>query len=227
MKTGAEHLISFYKNLKPPKNLPANIEWLYPQKDAAVMKIVEQFFHQYYSDAQTRTLLLGINPGRFGAGVTGVNFTAPKQLKQFCGIEHSFKNQSELSAEFIYEMIEAYGGVEKFYANSFIGSVCPLGFIKNGKNINYYDDKELLSVVNPFIEKSMKQLIDFNVNRNVCFCIGGEKNYKYLSALNEKHHWFETIKALPHPRFIMQYKRKQKQQYIEQYVQCLSNKNLS
>ena len=140
----ATHLFSFYNTLEPPKNLPDQIEWLYPQKEPGVMKIVEQFLQRYYSDDKPRKIFLGINPGRFGAGVTGVNFTAPRQLKEFCGIDHPFKNQTELSAEFIYDMINAFGGPSRFYGEFFIGSVCPLGFIKNGKNINYYDDKELL-----------------------------------------------------------------------------------
>jgi Domain of unknown function (DUF4918) len=222
MKTWAEHLLSLYANLKLPERLPNDIEWLYPQKDPAVVKIFETFLQKYYNDDQPRRILLGINPGRFGAGVTGVNFTAPKQLKEFCGIDHEFKKQSELSAEFIYEMITAYGGAEKFYSHFFIGSVCPLGFIKQGKNINYYDDRELLQTVEPFMIRSLKTLLHFNVDRKTGFAIGGEKNYKYLLSLNHRFQWFEEIIPLPHPRFIMQYRRKQKQQFIQQYLQFIT-----
>lgn len=222
MKTWAEHLLNFYGNLKPPKHLPNNIDWLYPQKDPAVMNIFEQFLYKYYNDSKPRRILLGINPGRFGAGVTGVNFTAPKQLKEYCEIDHEFKKQTELSAEFIYEMIAAYGGVEKFYAHYFIGSVCPLGFIKQGKNINYYDDRELLKTAEPFIIKSLEQVLDFNVDTKIGFAIGGEKNFKYLSSLNDRFQWFEEILPLPHPRFIMQYRRKQKKQFIQQYLQFIT-----
>lgn len=222
MKTWAQHLLDFYSNLKPLKQLPNDIEWLYPQTDDAVMKIFEQFLQKYYNDSEPRRIFLGINPGRFGAGVTGVNFTAPKQLKEYCGIDHEFKNQSELSAEFIYEMINTYGGAEKFYSHFFIGSVCPLGFVKHGKNINYYDDKELLKTVEPFIIKNLKKLLDFNVDQKTCFAIGGEKNFKYLSSLNDRFKWFEEIVPLPHPRFIMQYRHKQKQQFIQQYLQFIT-----
>jgi len=221
MKIWAENLLFFYSQLKPPKQLPNDIEWLFPQQDAVVMKIFESFLYKYYNDNKPRRLLLGINPGRFGAGVTGVNFTAPKQLKEFCGIDHYFKKQTELSAEFIYDMIAAYGGTEKFYSRFFIGSVCPLGFIKQGKNINYYDDKELVKIVEPFIVKNLEQLLDFNVDRKNCLAIGGEKNFKYLSSLNQRFGWFEEITPLPHPRFIMQYRRKQKQQFIQQYLQFI------
>jgi len=222
MKTWADHLLSFYCHLNPPKNLPKDIVWLYPQKDDAVIKIVDEFLKKYYSDQNQRKILLGINPGRFGAGVTGVNFTAPKQLKEYCGIGHSFKKQTELSAEFIYDLITAYGGVQKFYSHFFIGSVCPLGFIKHGKNINYYDDRELLKTVEPFIIKSLEQLLDFNVDRKTGFAIGGEKNFKYLNSLNDRFHFFEEIIPLPHPRFIMQYRRKQKQLFIGQYLQSIA-----
>jgi hypothetical protein len=213
--------LSFYKNLQPPKALPNDIEWLYPQQQEGVMDIVSAFLNKYYADDAPRKLFLGINPGRFGAGVTGVNFTAPKQLKEDCGIDHPFKNQTELSAEFIYEMIHAYGGVKGFYEHFFIGSVCPLGFVQHGKNINYYDDKELIKTVQPFIIQSINDLISYRVDRSVCFCIGGEKNYKYLSSLNGQHQWFEKIIALPHPRFIMQYRRKQKEQFVQQYLQAI------
>jgi hypothetical protein len=217
----ANDLFNFYKGLKPPAVLPEDIEWLYPQKDPEVMNVVKIFLDKYYNDTRYRRLLLGINPGRFGAGVTGVNFTAPKQLFEECGIAHSFKNQTELSAEFIYEMINAYGGPKAFYSNYFIGSVCPLGFIKNEKNINYYDDKKLLEAVEPFIIKAIKKQVSFPVDRDTCYAIGGEKNFKYLSSLNNRFQWFENIIPLPHPRFIMQYRRKKKQDYISQYLEAL------
>src|SRR5262249_1243902 len=137
--TIGEGITRFYQNLAPPKKLPANVELLFPQQSKEVMEVVEIFFKKFYNDNRERRLLFGIKPGRFGAGTTGINFTAPRQLKEFCGIAHAFKeNQSELSAEFIYDMIQAYGGVKKFYSNYFITSISPLGFIKNGINLNYY-----------------------------------------------------------------------------------------
>lgn len=221
MSTWAHHLFNFYKGLQPPQAVPAGIGWLYPQQSAEVMEVVQCFLQKYYSDAAPRTLLLGINPGRFGAGVTGVNFTAAKQLTEICAVKHPFKPGSELSAEFIYNMIAAYGGPEQFYSKFFIGSVCPLGFVKGGKNINYYDDKALLGVVEPFIVESMNKLLSFHFRRDKCYCIGEGKNHGYLSKLNEKHGWFERVIPLPHPRFIMQYRRKAIPDFINQYLQLL------
>ena len=203
--------------------LPNNIQWLLPQQSGEVVKLASAFFQKFYNDAAPRRLLLGINPGRFGAGLTGVNFTGAKQLTQHCGIENNLRPRSELSAEFIYDVIEAYGGAQKFYAHFFIGAVCPLGFVKEGKNINYYDDKALLQTVQPFIMENLKKLLSFNVHTDKCLCIGGEKNYKYLSRLNDEHGLFKKIVPLPHPRFILQYRRRDRNVYLQQYLAALED----
>ena len=213
----AKSIINFYRSLDPP-SLPKGIEILFPQQTKEVMKVVETFFTKFYNDTKPRHLIFGINPGRFGAGTTGINFTAPKQLKEFCGIDHGFKSQTELSAEFIYESIQAFGGVEKFYKNYFITSVSPLGFIKGGLNINYYDDKDLQQAVTPFIINNIQKQIALGFRTDFCICIGGDKNLKFFSALNNEYKFFNEIVPLPHPRFIMQYRRKQKEKYIQQYL---------
>src|SRR4030095_2969931 len=159
----SDSLSNFYQSLQPPENLPKDIGILFPQQDPGIMELVKKFFDTYFNDSSQRHLMLGINPGRYGAGITGINFTAPRQLKENCRIDHSLKLSSELSAEFIYDMIGEYGGVKKFYTDWFISAVCPLGFVtssapgstpnpfkggdathkaKGGKNINYYDDKK-------------------------------------------------------------------------------------
>jgi hypothetical protein len=213
----AEGIINFYRSLEPPL-LPKRIEILFPQKSEEVMNVVETFFYKFYNDTNPRHLIFGINPGRFGAGTTGINFTAPKQLKEICGIDHCFKSQTELSAEFIYESIQAFGGIKNFYENYFITSVSPLGFVTNGVNLNYYDDKDLQHAVTPFIISSIQKQIALGFKTDFCICIGGDKNLKFFSALNKEYKFFDEIVPLPHPRFIMQYRRKQKEIYIQQYL---------
>ena len=222
MNTWADRLFYFYTSLQPP-NLPDNISWLYPQQQEEVRNLLNLFLRKYYSDDAERTLLLGINPGRYGAGITGINFTAPKQLRECCKIENPFSG-SELSAEFIYTIIQAYGGTKNFYRNFFIGSVCPLGFVQNKKNLNYYDSKELLKTIEPFIVENLTKLLSYKVNKEKCICIGGEKNFAYLFSLNQKYRWFKNIVSVPHPRFIMQYKRKYIQNYINIYLDVLKRK---
>jgi hypothetical protein len=218
--TFASKLVHFYKTLQPPERLPKGVGVLFPQESKEVMKLVKIFFDTYFNDNKPRRLSVGINPGRFGAGITGINFTAPRQLKNNCGIEHSFGNSSELSAEFIYEVIEKYGGAQKFYADHFIGSISPLGYIKDGINMNYYDDRKLQEAIRPFVIENMQKQIAMGFKKDRCICIGGEKNFKFLSALNKEYNFFEEIIPLPHPRFILQYRRKQKDAYIQQYLEA-------
>jgi Domain of unknown function (DUF4918) len=218
--TLASKLIRFYQTLQPPK-LSQEVGLLFPQKNKEVIAVVKQFMNKYYNDSKPRRLLFGINPGRFGGGITGINFTGPRQLKENCGIDHPFGNSSELSAEFIYEVIDKYGGPDKFYSDYFISAVCPLGFTKNGINLNYYDDKQLQKVITPFIIENIQKQLSFSFERDRCICIGGEKNFTFLTALNKEHGFFKEIVPVPHPRFILQYRRKQKEVYLEQYLTAL------
>ncbi|MBN8665104.1 MAG: DUF4918 family protein [Chitinophagales bacterium] len=218
----SEQILAFYTNLRVPERLPRGVEVLYPFADAAVQAVMQQFYAQYFHDTKERTLIFGINPGRHGAGITGINFTAPRQLLHDCGIQHTFGDSSELSAEFIYAMIQAYGGAEKFYQTFFISAVSPLGYVLKGKNLNYYDTPLLQRRLKPFIVDCIMQQIQWPVNRKRCICIGGDKNLRYLSDLNDQYQWFQEIDVLPHPRFIMQYKRKYLQDYIAQYLDVLT-----
>ncbi len=218
----SDTIINFYLQLQPPKKLPSGVEVLFPHAQPAVQTIIRTFFSKYYSSEKKRGLIFGINPGRLGAGITGINFTAPRQLSNNCGITHPFKESSEISAEFIYEMIDAYGGPGVFYDDWFITPVCQLGFVKQGKNVNYYDDTNLIKAVSPYIIQHIEAVLAIGFNQQHCFCIGEDKNYRFLSSLNEKYNWFQQITPLPHPRFIMQYKRKDKHQFIAQYIDALT-----
>jgi hypothetical protein len=189
-----------------------------------VMPIVSEFYHKFYDDDDSRHLILGINPGRFGAGVTGIPFTDSKRLKEKCGLIIPQLDTFETSSVFIYEMIDAFGGPGPFYHNFFISAVCPLGFTAAGKNgtfinFNYYDNKQLLDSIHDFIVESLKMQISIGIERDICFCLGTGKNYTFLKGLNEHHHFFEEIVPLEHPRFIMQYKLKQKKEFIEKYIE--------
>lgn len=192
-----------------------------PYKDKYTMGLCDKFYQKYYHDVPSRTLMLGINPGRFGSGTTGISFTDPVKLEKICGIKNTLPKKTELSADFIYRMIEAYGGPKAFYQNYFISSVSPLGFTREGKNLNYYDDKKLQMAVTPFVIDSINRIMKIGINPDKCFCIGEGKNFDFLNKLNEGHHWFGEIIPLPHPRFIMQYRRRKVLTYIERYLKLL------
>jgi hypothetical protein len=101
--------------------------------------------------------------------------------------------------------------------------VCPLGFTapgQNGKevNYNYYDSRELTRAVHDFIIDSIRRQLAMGIATDIGFCFGAGKNEKFLRQLNDKHHFFDRILALPHPRFVMQYQSRNKQAYIDQYL---------
>lgn len=189
-----------------------------PFKNKDTYNICKKFYHKYYNDNNPRHLILGINPGRFGGGITGIPFTDPLRLLSVCGIENNFQKKQELSSVFVYDMIASFGGAESFYNKFYISSISPLGFTKNNKNLNYYDDRDLEQSLKEFIIENINLQLSFGISRDIVFCLGEGKNFKYLSKLNSEMQFFEKVVPLPHPRFIMQYRLKKKDEYIEQYL---------
>jgi hypothetical protein len=215
--TLAAQILSFYRTLKIKSDLPEGVVVLNPYVNAQSFFYCEQFYNKYYDDREERTIILGINPGRHGGGITGIPFTDPIKLEQYCGIVNPFAKKPELSADFIYTMINAFGGPDVFYRKFYFGSVSPLGFTQGGKNLNYYDIKTLQHSLKPFIVESLLHQLSFNINRAICYCLGEGENFKFLNQLNEELQVFKKIVPLAHPRFIMQYRRKKVSAYVEDY----------
>jgi hypothetical protein len=220
--TFADKVLAFYKQLAIPGKLPKGVAILNPYQDENAFELCIQFYKKYYNDSNPRKIILGINPGRFGGGITGIPFTDPLKLENICGIKNDMQKKVELSADYIYKMIEAFGGPEKFYGQYFFNSVSPLGFTQDGKNLNYYDTPELMKSLEKFILKSINQLIEMGIDTKNSYCLGEGANYKYLSNLNLREKFFGEIIPLAHPRFIMQYKRKSIDLYIKDYLGKLS-----
>ena len=221
--TFADKLLTFHKDLTPYQNLPAGVEVLFPFDNAETWAVMTAFFKKYFDDTQQRTLIFGINPGRFGAGITGTPFTDPKKLEEICGIPNNFKKRFELSADFVYEYIDGFGGPDHFYNYFYITSLCPLGFVKDGKNYNYYDAKPLEKAVEKHIIHNIKTHLDFGCNSKVALCMGKGKNYKYFHQLNKKHGFFDEVIPLPHPRWVMQYRRKRMEEFRDLFVETLKS----
>ncbi len=223
MKTFADRAIHFYNDLWINTSLPAGSEILNPYENPAVKDIVTAFFTRFYNDQQDRVILLGINPGRFGAGISGITFTDPIRLEEDCQIPNGFEKRAELSSRFIYDVISSYGGCQAFYQHFFLSAVSPLGFVRDGKNLNYYDDRELEAALGKFIESSFRDQIDLGIRKDKAICLGEGKNMKYLEKLNKKLDLFGEIISLPHPRWVMQYRFKRKEEFIEKYLEVLQS----
>lgn len=226
----AQSILSFLFSLElDNRQLPDGIQAMNPfqgSNEREIRRIAEQFYKRFYDSTIPRRMILGINPGRLGAGSTGIPFTDTKRLAAYAGIDDLDFSTHEPSSVFVYEMIEAYGGAAAFYQDYYISSACPLGFIKqnakgNWVNYNYYDSKELAMAVRQYIIDTIWEQIDFGVDREVAICWGTGKNYAYLSKLNKEQGFFKELVPLEHPRYIIQYKSKMKQHYIDKYITTL------
>jgi len=226
----ADQIIRFNEQLVYTGDpLPPGIRIMNPFRESEqAMVISETFYRKFYNDSNKRHLILGINPGRFGAGLTGIPFTDTKRLVSECHIPYEGKISHEPSSVFVYDMIDAFGGVEAFYSKFYINSLCPLGVTiidEKGKekNYNYYDSPALQKAVTGYIMENIRTQISLGVETDVCFCFGTGKNENFLRKLNDEYHFFGKIVALEHPRFIMQYKARSKQLYIDKYLSAFQS----
>ena len=204
-KTFAQKVIQFDENLSNISiELPEGFKIINPfngDKKETVRKISTSFYKRFYNDRNNRRLILGSSPARRGTAVTGVPFEDALHLQ--------------------------YGGCEKFYSDFYMNFVCPIGIVKTnskGKNVNcnYYDNKKLQETLYSLIINSIKSQINFGIDTSVCYCIGSGKNYDFMTKINNKYHFFKKIIPLEHPRFIMQYNSKHKDEFLKKYLEALN-----
>jgi hypothetical protein len=206
----------FYRSLQPPR-VPRGIRVMNPYAHERVCHYVRAFLDKFYSDNAPRVLVLGINPGRFGAGLTGVTFTDPVALADECGIPNDMPRRRELSSIFVYDVIKRLGGPHAFFSSFFLTAAAPLGFTKRGLNYNYYDDPALRRAVTPFVVDSIRRQIEIGGRSDHAVIFGMGENYRFLARLNDEHGFFRQLHALEHPRFILQYRRKRVDEYLAKY----------
>lgn len=223
----SDRILDFNRVLDFSGSLPEDVRVMNPfRENLVIWPAVEQFYQKYYADERPRRLILGINPGRLGAGATGIPFTDTKRLEGVCGIQAPGFATHEPSSVFVYEVIEAYGGPEAFYGRYYISSLCPLGLLARNPagrwvNCNYYDRPDIVAALDGYIRWNVRTQIAMGADTDICF-IFGKKNAQYFDRLNKEECWFERYEVLEHPRFIAQYRQRQKDSYIAAYLQKLS-----
>lgn len=225
--TRAEAILHWYDQLELKVQLPEHIRELNPYIDMpkGTRNALETYYHRFYGDEKPRELILGINPGRLGAGTTGIPFTDTPALASI-GIENPDLKTTETSADFVWKVVEAYGGADAFFGKFFIGAVSPLGFIQlnnkgNWVNFNYYDEASVFEMLTPFIVEQLHIQKELVGNPDRVFLFGTGQNAKAMHKLNDQHGFFKEIIALEHPRFIMQYRRKRLDEFVERFVGVL------
>lgn len=177
---------------------------------------------KFYHDNRTRKFIIGINPSRHGAGITGVPFTDTKRLDQVCGIKMKSAYTHEVSSVFIYDMIKSYGGAMSFYKKFYVNSPFPLAIVRKAKNnewlnANYYDDNKLFECVKDFMIESLQKHINLGLDTTEVFILG-KRNADYINKLNKEQKLFDKLTVLEHPRFIQQYKLRDKKLFIDKYL---------
>ena len=223
MNTFADRVINFNTHLTYNDALPKGFDVLNPYMDnPETMEVMRAFYHKFYNDNRQRKFIIGINPSRHGAGVTGVPFTDTKRLESECGIAMKSAHTHEISSVFMYDMIQQYGGVAKFYNDFYINSPFPLAIVRkasDGKwlNANYYDEEVLFKSVKDYMIATLKKHIALGVDTQKVFVLG-KKNATFLQKLNKEATLFGEMVVLEHPRFIQQYKSKEKQLYIDKFL---------
>ncbi|MGC4003008.1 MAG: DUF4918 family protein [Pirellulales bacterium] len=220
--TFAARMNAFNRNLRLQVGLPAGVAAMNPFRESPLaLRCADAFYDKYYADHAPRWGIFGINPGRFGAGLTGVPFTDFKKLREICKVDVEGHSSNEPSSTFIYAMIAAMGGAAKFYRRYYINSLCPLGFVLEKKpgrwvNYNYYDDPAVFAAVKPFMAATLKRQIALGLRRETAFCLG-KKNLTYFARLNDEFGFFGDLIELPHPRYVVQYKFNLMRAYVEEY----------
>lgn len=230
MGTLGAAMLGMNRSLRFDAQLPEGFGILDPFRGPSadvIWRINTAFYKRFYSDAAPRRLILGINPGRLGAGLTGIPFTDTKRLTEDCGIACPELHSHEPSSVFVYRVIHAMGGPGAFYSRFLISSVCPLGFLyhkANGRpvNANYYDSAALSTAVMPFIEQSLRTHVAMGLRTDVVFCLGAGDNFRALTAIDKRLGLFGRIVPLDHPRYIMQYRAKMMDEYVERFINLLN-----
>ncbi|MCB2379411.1 DUF4918 family protein [Hymenobacter sp. BT635] len=222
MSTFADRLLHFLTSFPLPTGLPDEATALSPYQEAMPRELFTRFARRYYHDNQPRIALLGINPGRLGNGRTGVAFTDPVALADHCGIANELPRHRELSSQFVYEVVQALGGPTLFYQDFFLGSLYPHVLLRQGRNYNYYDSPALLKALDPAIRLSLQQqVLEVGLVRRVAVCLG-RRNGQHLLRLNQELQLFDQIHVLDHPRYLMQYKRRDLPAHVARYVAVLT-----
>jgi F0F1-type ATP synthase gamma subunit len=70
------------------------------------------------------------------------------------------------------------------------------------------------------IVKSVSTQLDFGAERKKVIIVG-KKNATFFKQINKEYNFFKDIVVLDHPRYIMQYKRKQIDSYLKEYIDLI------
>lgn len=100
--------------------------------------MMNEFYGRFYRDGVPKTVLCGLNPGRLGAGKTGVPLLDFRSLALLMPDLAGGRHETERSAQFFFSVIEGIGA-ERFFQSFYVTNISWVGYLKDGKNLNFYD----------------------------------------------------------------------------------------
>lgn len=217
MKTIVEDYFDFYEIFKDKYS-----ETLEGKNIKILSKFLEnknniiEFHKRYVQPNSPKIVICGINPGRNGAGLTGIPFIDFKSLSKM--LPNIAKEESEQSAKFFYSVIQEFG-IENFYQKFHVTNISWYGFsqIDKQKNVNYDNISTEIAIF--LIEKFVEEMEFINPD----FIIPLSKNVFYeLKSLKERN----KIKAeigtrLCHPSWISTYRSNDINLWTNKYVETL------
>jgi len=160
---------------------------------------VKHFYEKYYANGYPKTVLCGINPGKNGAGKTGIPFLDFDSLSKLIdGIEHT---DTERSAQFFYDVVQEFG-VEKFYRSFYVTNISWMGYMKENKNVNYY---QLSDPVKEFIYDAFKHEMSV-VGPKTIISLSQEVKKTVNDIFQDSG--IDTATTLPHPNYCVFPKKK-------------------
>ena len=153
---------------------------------------IEKFNRKYYGEKLPKTVLCGINPGKNGAGKTGIPFIDFKSLSEI--MDDIDRNDTERSAQFFYDIVKEIG-VTRFYKSFYITNISWVGYLKDGKNLNYYD---LPLIAKRFVYDMFKYEMKLVSPRKI-ISLSGEVKKTVTELFGNSN--IDIKEQLPHPNY--------------------------
>jgi len=173
-------------------------------------QVMDDFWRRFYPEELPRHVICGLNPGRFGAGLTGVPFTDFQTLSRWMpSVE---RQDTEPSAQFFAQVVAAVG-VEAFFRRFYVTNVSAVGYVKDGRNLNYHDlPAGALEVVERrFVE-------EMEIVRPQQIIALGRQVERSIKRLMPN----VVVSYLPHPAWVSTYRKAAQHDWIERYLRVLS-----
>lgn len=177
---------------------------------------INAFWDRYYAKRLPNIVICGINPGRFGAGQTGIPFLDNRSLSEMgFSVENS---HSERSAEFFYSVIEAIG-VERFFNRFYVTNLSAIGYIKHEKNINYYDLP--IDAQNTVFANFLDEMDAIKPTHIISLSVHVQNDIQCLIKNGSLSNNIDCTLRLPHPSWVMTYRQKSKDMWKNKYLSQL------